>query len=181
MRLFIALQFDQDTKEKIRKIQQRLIKGTSCTPTLKENFHITLAFLGEVEEGKVEKVFDIIEKVFFPSMELIFDHIGTFPTGEKGDLWWLGIAENPALLSVEKTLRSHLKKEGFLCRHTVFSPHVTLARQLILQKEEGEKRKKVIPFSARVEKLEVMCSNRIQGKLTYTKTNRRKEPATGGL
>lgn len=172
MRLFIALPFDQVVKKQITAVQERLRelcpKGNF---TRQENFHLTLAFLGEIPQNKVQNICRIMDGVSFPPFSLDFEGIGSF-CRDKGNLWWIGAAPEPSLLEMQKALSKGLEQAGFQIDKRKFMPHLTIARQV-----EGNPpdRKKLLPaaFSASAEKICLMCSERIDGRLVYTELYQR--------
>ena len=85
MRLFIAINFDPDTKEKLLDVQRRLKACASGNFTRPENLHLTVAFLGEV--GEASDVKRAISDRFVQPVALEFDRVGTF----RRDLYWVGV------------------------------------------------------------------------------------------
>ncbi len=165
MRLFIAINFDDSTKEQIIGVQKQLRdfgRGNFSRP---ENLHLTLAFLGEITPNRVPAVRRAMDDTTILPMELTFDHMGRFSRG--GDIWWLGLAENPKLLELQALLSRNLKNQGFTVESRRFSPHITLARQVRL-KSEPDPKKLLGPFSAKVDTMSLMLSEHVGGKLTYT-------------
>ncbi|MGB9607971.1 MAG: RNA 2',3'-cyclic phosphodiesterase, partial [bacterium] len=64
IRCFIALLLPEEIKKKAVEVQNRLRKANADVKWVeKENLHITLRFLGEIEEEKVEKVKRLMEEV----------------------------------------------------------------------------------------------------------------------
>ena len=78
MRLFIAINFNSETKENILKVQSRLKECSTGSFSRPENIHLTLAFLGEVEPAGVEIIKHAMNSISVPKMQIIFDHIGYF-------------------------------------------------------------------------------------------------------
>ena len=91
VRLFIAINFDPATKEKLLDIQLRLSACASGNFTKPENLHLTVAFLGEVGEAAAIK--RAVSDRFVQPVELEFDRVGTF----RRDLYWVGVKPGPAL------------------------------------------------------------------------------------
>jgi RNA 2',3'-cyclic 3'-phosphodiesterase len=168
MRLFIAILFDDSVIDQLScgmaSLKQQSIQGNFTRP---ENFHLTLAFLGETNQ--VEKAKRAINTVSFPSFSLLMNRLGYFErTG--GNIYWVGMARNPLLSDLHHRLSSALSGEGFLLEDRAYRPHLTLGRQVLLtpqfdpQKWESE----YLPIHTPVTKVSLMKSERIQEKLTYT-------------
>lgn len=76
MRAFIALDIPEEVREHISKLQERLdIDGKI---TRKKHLHLTLKFLGEVNEDKLKKVQERLESLEFGPFEAELAETGTF-------------------------------------------------------------------------------------------------------
>ncbi|MEF1303914.1 2'-5' RNA ligase family protein, partial [Vibrio owensii] len=64
MRLFFALTFDQRSKSQLKQIQDKLQQqGIEGRYTYEDNFHITLAFLGESTEEQTQRLIEILHQL----------------------------------------------------------------------------------------------------------------------
>ena len=123
MRLFIAIQFDEEILDTLTDFQNELKRqGVKGNYTSRENLHITLAFIGDY--GNPEDVLDAMEQLNFRPLDISLDGVGTF-----GDIFWAGLADNPQLAAVVKRLRRELSDYGIPFDKKRFSPHVTLIRK----------------------------------------------------
>ncbi len=96
-------------------------------PLKLEDVHLTLAFLGTLDEGQVASVCDIARRQFCPASTLRPDRI---------DWWahprviWAGVEAWPDTLArFHAALREDLLGAGFELDARAFAPHLTLARQ----------------------------------------------------
>ena len=122
MRLFIAIQFDDEILDELREFQEDLkAKGVKGRYTVMENLHLTLAFIGDY--GNPDDVLDAMEQADFRPLEITLDGVGNF-----GDLFWVGLADNPPLAAFVKRLRHSLADSGIPFDRKRFSPHITLIR-----------------------------------------------------
>ena len=93
------------------------------------NLHLTLRFLGNVEEGRLQALEGLLEAVQWPTFELALDGVGAFGSGRYKRVLWLGIAggAEPAA-----ALASHVERAcvaaGLPPEERPFRAHVTLAR-----------------------------------------------------
>lgn len=172
MRLFIAINFDDTTKQNILAVQQRLRQLGQGNFSRPENLHLTLAFLGELPPARVNAVKQAMKQTAVAPLELSFDHLGRFAR-DGSDLWWIGLAENSGLITLQKELCGHLTHEGFLLESRRFSPHITLAREVRLPRQPDEQALLGGPFTTRAEAISLMQSQRVGGTLTYTELYRR--------
>ncbi len=123
MRLFIAIQFDEEILDILTDFQNELKRqGVKGNYTSRENLHITLAFIGDY--GNPEDVLDAMEQLNFRPLDISLDGVGTF-----GDIFWAGLADNPQLVAVVKRLRRELSDYGIPFDKKRFSLHVTLIRK----------------------------------------------------
>ena len=176
MRLFIAVNFDTETIEKLLEVQDRLRQLGKGNFSRKENLHLTLAFIGEVPAERLEDVKAAMDQVKFPSMELTFHDVGYFVTGRErpAQLWKISLKYNRKLEAVHNELIRVLKEAGFSPDAKSFKPHVTLARELHVKDWD---KKELLPeaFSTKADHMSLMLSERIDGKLTYTELYRTKK------
>jgi len=169
MRLFIAVNFNGAVIEQILEIQERLraqsLRGNFTRP---ENFHLTLAFLGETPEDKADDLRRIIKEIKTGPFELTFDRAGCFThSGKK--LWWIGTAPDCPGLSLLNTIHRQLLEDlldaGFPADTRPFSAHITLGREI---KNSGDVILAPPEIVVMVDRISLMQSEHIQGKLTYT-------------
>ena len=123
MRLFIAIQFDDTILDTLTGFQEELKdKGVTGNFTRKENLHITLAFIGDY--GNPDIVLDVLEQVEFRPFEIALEGVGSY-----GNLFWIGIKDNPGLAAYVRRLRRELSAQGIPFDKKKFSPHITLIRR----------------------------------------------------
>ncbi len=137
--------------------------------TRRENLHLTLAFLGEIPPAGVENIKQAMDKVSAGQFSLVISHLGQFKRNG-GDIYWLGIEKNTSLLNLHTQLSRELRGAGFKLEERGFKPHLTLGRQIILSPafDQAEFSRKIPPLSQEVDRISLMKSERIAGKLTYT-------------
>ena len=130
MRLFIAINFDAATKEKLLDVQRRLRASATGNFSRPENLHLTVAFLGEVgESAAIERA---LTDRFLQPVALEFDRVGTF----RRDLYWVGVKPSPALDELYRGLVADLRRAGYSGDWPDrLVPHITLARSVSLRAE----------------------------------------------
>ncbi len=166
MRLFIALLFDNNTKQAIGEVQNNL-KALSRAGnfTRDENLHLTLLFLGETERHKIKDIEAIFETLKTEAFTLTLSGFGNF-----GSVYWLGVQKVPALTSLYKQLYDGLTVRGFTLENRAFRPHITLARELVPLAgfDKASFGKNVPLIQQDVRRVSLMKSERIGGALVYT-------------
>jgi 2'-5' RNA ligase len=86
-----------------------------------------------------------------------------FPVPDGGDVWWAGIKESKLLIALQNDLTNNLIDAGFMLDKRKYSPHITLGRQILTDVSASQ----VEFFGETVDCIELMKSERINGKLTY--------------
>ncbi|MCR5846151.1 MAG: RNA 2',3'-cyclic phosphodiesterase [bacterium] len=131
MRLFIAAELPDNMLDALAETSADLracVQGRYVRPDM---FHITLAFLGEVEAARIPTIEGIIERVvaLHSPIEAALDELGSF--GKKGNaILWQGLAGNTrALAELASDMRRALEGEGFTFDPKPFRAHITLMRK----------------------------------------------------
>lgn len=162
MRLFIAIQFTDEIINSLTGFQERLkAQGVRGNYTKRENLHITLAFIGDY--GNPDDVLDAMEQVEFKPVEITLDGVGHF-----GDLFWVGISDNPELASYVKRLRHSLSENGLPYDKKKFSPHITLIRKCNYKGGQQIPVTEPPKGSMRASRVSLMKSERGRNGMVYT-------------
>ena len=123
MRLFIAVDLPASAADTFKTAQEG-IKGCRCS--LAKQFHLTLKFLGEVPEYKLEelklRLAAIAEKHFLGKTSCI----GVFPNMRNIRVVWAGLEPKESFAALNTAVENSLS--GFFPREPGFVPHITLAR-----------------------------------------------------
>lgn len=146
-RLFIAVLLSEETQENLAKVQSQCAKllGLSQESFIeKKNFHLTLNFLGPVEEEKIFKLTASVKKhAELKRFEFSLNRLIAFPNAEKPSVIALsGSVGNSPLSYLQSRITMSLKDLGFPVESRVFVPHVTLFR---LKKESPTKKLETLP------------------------------------
>lgn len=172
MRVFIAVELPQKWQEELWLAGQALRRlGVRGRFTRQENFHLTLAFLGEVPDPSgAAAVLDRLEAAPFP---LKTAEANRFVL-RGGDIWWVGVAPHPALLEAQAKLCAGLGQSGFALDRRPFLPHITLARRVHAPKQVGPEALTGLlpPMETRVRQLTLMSSQLTPGGPVYTPIHR---------
>jgi 2'-5' RNA ligase len=132
MRLFIAIELPEDSKKLITKVQSILKdRGLDAGWTKPEGIHLTLKFLGEVEETKVNGINTALSDACkgIQRLQLEIAEAGAFPNTRNPRVIWLGVSgDTEQLASLQRAIEAAMTKIGFEKEERKFSPHLTLAR-----------------------------------------------------
>ena len=113
-------------------IKQRLLKVRSAVPGAKwqsdEQLHITLLFLGSVEEEQLIAVRNSASEIQIEPFSLQVAGLGCFGQPRKPRNLWAGVQPAAPVDRLHKTLQAQMEKLGFATEKRTFHPHITLAR-----------------------------------------------------
>lgn len=131
-RLFIAVPIREGTRTQIVRgiFSDPFIKKLPVRWTAYQNLHLTLQFLGDVEEKRIPELKKIMDTLSFPEKadDLMFTGLGTFPEKAAPKILWLGIADHKPLRRLQRELTDLLTRAGFEADRKAFKPHLTLGR-----------------------------------------------------
>jgi 2'-5' RNA ligase len=141
MRSFIAINLPQETKNLLAGIQERL-KKTQLTAkwVLPGNLHLTLKFLGEINEEQYGKILGILETVANNQATFLLKitSLGAFPRIISPRIIWVGIEKGKEETEkIAKELEEQIEKIGIPKEERGFSSHITLARVKSISNRKG--------------------------------------------
>ena len=175
MRLFIAIEFPEEVKN-------ALLAGAKATEkyfsranySRRENYHLTLVFLGETDRSRVKAVTGAMDRCAFPPFEITIGKAGRFRR-DGGDTLWRRADVPDILFSAQKKLTAELISLGFSLESREFKPHITVAREAAtLPAVDFDSIDFGKPLTFTVNSMTLMRSDRINGVLTYTPVYRTK-------
>jgi 2'-5' RNA ligase len=91
------------------------------------NLHVTLRFIGEVDEGTAAEIDETLAAVSAPVFALELNGFGTFGRSAPNHLW-VAADKAPALIHLQAKVESALARLGLVPEGRKYLPHVTLAR-----------------------------------------------------
>ena len=95
-----------------------------------ENIHITIKFLGDTDEEKIEEIKEIIKNSVeeIEPFEIKLKGSGVFPNKNYMKVLWIGIEKADKIREIAKKIDKRLTKIGFEPEKRDFSAHLTIAR-----------------------------------------------------
>jgi len=124
IRAFVGIGVPDDIAVTLEAAQIGLDIGRIVDP---ENFHLTLAFLGEHPDRVIEDVHHQLARIEIEEMSLSLDGLGVFG-GQAPRVLFAEVKPNPALTELRKRVRGAAREGGLELQHQRFHPHITLAR-----------------------------------------------------
>jgi len=130
MRLFIAIDLPDHTKQELASLINTFKKYNLDAKWVKDtNLHLSLKFLGEVNEGAIANIEKIIIRTAgqHKSLEVTIRNFGFFPNEQFPRVFFVATDEEEALKRIAITLENALSEIGF-DKENRFTSHITLAR-----------------------------------------------------
>ena len=132
MRTFIAIELSEEIKNSLAQIESHLkYSGADVKWVEKDNIHLTLKFLGEIDDKKCEKVKIVLDEVAKTTkqFEISLKDIGAFPKIEYPRVIWVGL-DKGSKKSTELAAKvdEALSKIGFEKETRPFAAHLTIGR-----------------------------------------------------
>lgn len=130
MRAFIGLELPPSLKDAAAGVSADLARLLHGRFLSSDGYHLTLAFLGEVDARQVELACRALDRSVAgrEPVELVPEGLGTFGRPIDATLW-LGVADTPELSDLASDLCAELRASGVPFDEASFVPHVTIARR----------------------------------------------------
>ncbi len=132
IRSFIAIELPEVIRTQLKGLQDNL---KTCRFKVRwvrpENIHLTLKFLGNIDETDIEKVRGALTSRVdrFTPLSLSVKGVGVFPGIRRPRIIWSGMGgQLSALAALQKALAEDLAAIGFQQEKRPFKAHLTLGR-----------------------------------------------------
>jgi RNA 2',3'-cyclic 3'-phosphodiesterase len=129
MRLFVALDIPAEVRERLSQYVDRVrIYAPEARWARIESLHVTLKFIGEVIDAKVQEIKTALTEVKGSPFEIEFKEIGFFPTPKSARVFWAGVYAGDDLKQLAEATESAVEKAGIAREKRPYHAHLTLAR-----------------------------------------------------
>lgn len=132
MRTFIAIELPPEIKDFLSQIQERLKKsGADVKWVAPENIHLTLKFLGETNEKKIDRISEIMQEVARDksAFSIRLSSLGAFPKINSPRVIWVGVDQGGSeSKEIAAELEEKIAKVGIPKEDRPFSSHITIGR-----------------------------------------------------
>jgi len=126
IRLFVGIDLPDEVKESLSALQKGL-PSALWRPTQK--MHLTLRFIGNLEEPIAEEVLKELRYIRFPSFHFALKGIGYFERSGVPHHIWAGVDSDKAIRELQQKIDTAVKKAGAgQADKFKFVPHVTLGK-----------------------------------------------------
>ncbi len=132
MRTFIAIELSREIKEYLSRLQEKLkLAQADVKWALPTNIHLTLKFLGEIDDKTKDNVIRIMEDMAKNKTPFYLNiaSIGGFPRIESPRVIWVGIDKGDIpVKEIAGELEEKLSRIGIPAEDRTFSSHITIGR-----------------------------------------------------
>ena len=148
MRLFVGLAVDEAVKETLERLTLRLrAKDDGMRWSTPDQWHVTLVFLGEVEDEARARLVRELAEVRQPALELRMQQLGVF---ERAGILHAEVEVSPELLRLHEAVAAAVRRVGLDFEKRPYRAHITLARS---RNRDGRKTMERLRRSAEQQRL----------------------------
>ena len=135
VRAFIAVPLAVPALERLDDVQRALRRATekagwSVRMIPRDNLHLTLRFLGDVEETRIADIAAALASIGTrPAFDVRLSGLGAFPPRGQPRVLWIAVDEGKDdLVALAHDVEARVESVGFSPDERPFKPHLTLAR-----------------------------------------------------
>jgi len=132
IRSFIAIPLTDDIRRQAARLIERLSESEDRIKWVAaDNLHLTLKFLGDVDNTQVPDVCQVIRDVCqdYEPFDLAFEGVGAFPSLQRARILYAGVEDpSDSLRPIVAALEKRLAELGFKPEPRDYTPHLTLGR-----------------------------------------------------
>jgi len=128
MRVFVGIEVPEEVRSKLLKVQRELRAATTAAKWAPlESAHLTLKFLGEISEQRLEDVNQAMTGLTWKPFVVSVRGIGFFPGARSPRVFWAGM-HAPTLEALSGRIDTRMEQLGFEKEKRKYRAHITLAR-----------------------------------------------------
>ncbi len=131
-RLFIAIPIQDESRIQITRtfLLDEAAKHMPVRWTAIQNLHLTLQFLGDINESRIPDLKQILNRIVVKDHPIFlrFSDFGAFPNLKQPRILWLGIEKTDHLNMIHSHIIDDLERNGFEVDRKPFTAHLTLGR-----------------------------------------------------
>jgi RNA 2',3'-cyclic 3'-phosphodiesterase len=125
MRLFFAIPLPHGARHALARLRSDVGEARWVGT---DQLHLTVRFLGEVDEDVARRVIARVEAAALPSLRLAIRRVGVFGSRAKARVLFAAVEPPEPLGSLARTIEACVRAVGLAPEQRPFLPHVTLAR-----------------------------------------------------
>jgi len=125
IRLFVGLELPAEMRTWLSLLRGGVPGARWVDP---ENYHVTVRFIGEVDEGRFDDIASALSRIRASTFDLTLEGVSTFGKESMPHTLWVGVRRNGTLQALHAKVDRALVNIGFDPEGRKYSPHVTIAR-----------------------------------------------------
>lgn len=154
IRAFLAVELSQALRAELATLQQELKhriepemkRGTRISWAQPASIHLTIKFLGDMDEQMIDPLRIVVEQSIGSQMAVTvpLERLGVFPHPQSPRVLWVGPSENwengaeaKRVAEIHGAIEQACEGLSFLRETRLFSPHLTLARIKMGERQVG--------------------------------------------
>lgn len=128
---FVAIQLSETLQDTFASWQEKLKDALPYKLWYhKKDLHITLKFLGAVDDTKLVELTDHLKRVEeLSAFNMEVGTLGTFGNSKNPRVLWAGVERVEPLIEVQRTVEMAALEVGFPRENREYRPHITLAKK----------------------------------------------------
>lgn len=123
LRLFLAIPIPEDIADRLQTLETE-VPGAAWR--LAEQYHLTLRFIGEVDEPTARDIDTEVARIVAAPFEIALQGAGSFGGREPSALW-AGVLPSPPLIQLANACETAIRNAGLSADSRKYKPHVTVA------------------------------------------------------
>jgi 2'-5' RNA ligase len=132
MRAFLAIELPESVRTAVAAYQRQLVDSRADVKWVeRDNLHITVRFLGEIDQATQRDVEALVRRVTVQAApsDIVLSEIGAFPSMRAPRVIWIGAGSgHESLARVAQQIETGLEGLGFPPERRGFVVHATLGR-----------------------------------------------------
>lgn len=124
-RVFFGLEIPAEIKNRLLQVKTELA-GAKWQSV--EQLHLTLLFLGSIEEARLSAVREAVRDISLAAFELNVTGLDCFGQSHAPKHLWAGVAPETPVISLHSVIKKQVESHGVHTERRAFCPHLTLAR-----------------------------------------------------
>lgn len=124
-RVFFGLEIPTEIKQRLLQVRTE-VAGAKWQST--ERMHLTVLFLGNLEEERLLAVHEVARNIALAAFELNIAGLGCFGQPHVPDYLWAAVQPETPVVSLHSALKNQVESLGLQTECRAYRPHLTLAR-----------------------------------------------------
>jgi 2'-5' RNA ligase len=169
MRAFIGIWFPEEKKDQLLAVSKTVVEHSlNGNFTIRDNFHLTLRFIGEVDENGIMRLKKAIDEtaVLRKPFSFVIHGYNQFKR-QNTSIVYADVNKSKELNDLYRQLEEALYKNGFTKEDRAYTPHITLGREVVLDEDINLKKDKFEDITIDAKDISLIESKQVQGVLRY--------------